>query len=250
MHRLEPLGGALNAYTLRFDPALLAPIQQSYLQQLQAWLQAPEQAYLLEGGHYHNLGLGAYHLVSYDTAPLLWLSSNRPETYALFRNFFAALNIESEIRGLVDTARRIVMYCGFLVVGDRAEEPIWHYDYRPGAHAYTLITPLFEWNPVHGHLLYKGSGSLSETYTYRLGEAIVFGEGFLHSTAPYESCGKIRVLLSLTFGTDKWKYWDILKENIQEQSEYFLQPCGHAIGTCRCRARYLLGRKLRDFFRP
>jgi len=39
-------------------------------------------------------------------------------------------------------------------------------------------------------------------------------------------------MLSLTFGTDKIKHWDALKQTIGEQSIFTMLPCGHQKGTC------------------
>ncbi|MEZ0368098.1 MAG: hypothetical protein ACAI44_03315 [Candidatus Sericytochromatia bacterium] len=251
--RLEPLAEGLNAFTCRFDPGLLDEIRESYRQDLEAFLAHPEQQYLFEGGRYHALGIGVpespYYLVTYDTFPLLWLSNNTARTFALFRRFFDRLGITADLRQLVDFRRQIVMYSGFFVIGNRAEEEMWHFDYRPGANAYTLITPLFALASGHGQLLYKDRDGQSRSYHYRLGEAIVFGEGFLHSTEPYQPVAEPRVLVSMTFGTDKWDYWEILSQNIQEQSNYFIQPCGHVAGSCGCHRRWQRWRRIRDFFR-
>lgn len=251
MSRLQPLPG-LNAFRLDFDPELLAPIQTSYSRELAPFFADPAHRYLLAGGKYHQLPVGAghYYLVSYDTDPLLWLSNHNAATFALFEDFFKALQIGDELRHSLDCARQVALYCGFLVVGDRCDEALWHYDYRPGALAYTLLTPLFELAPGHGHLLYHDAQGQSRRHAYRLGEALLVGAGFMHCTEPYPECARIRVLLSLTFGSDRWPHWPLIRENVQEQSTYYRQPCGHAQGSCRCHARYLLGRKIKAFLSP
>lgn len=145
------------------------------------------------------------------------------------------------------------MYCGFLVIGDRAPETMWHYDFRTGAQAFTLITPLFELLPEHGHLLYRLADKQARKYTYRLGEAILLGEKFSHTTEPYgeeDVSGPLRVLVSLTFGSDKWENWEQLKPNIESQSHYFAQPCGHISGRCKCEQRHRLGKKIWEYLGP
>lgn len=257
MTSLRRLGPDLNAYTLPFDQALLADIRQSYQREIEPVLTDPAAVPYLEGGVFYSEPIGSapspYYLFTYDTFPLLWFSSNRADVFALYRRFFEQAELGRAIAPLVDHQRHIVMYCGFLVVGDRAEDPMWHYDYRPGANAYTLIAPLFALDPGHGHLLYR-QGDKTRRYVYTPGEAVIFGEGFYHSTEPYEPCGKIRVLLSMTFGTDKWDHWDTLKENIAEQSCYYVQPCGHVAGSCNCESRWRRRQRMlkgiRNFFRP
>ena len=67
-----------------------------------------------------------------------------------------------------------------------------------------------------------------------INEAIVFGDGFEHATEPYPESDNLRVMLSLTFGTDKSEYWNTLKQTIDHQSNYMILPCGHEKGTCQC----------------
>ena len=110
----------------------------------------------------------------------------------------------------------------------------WHKDFVDGANGYTFITPLFDLDKSHGNLMYKDGASNIKTYEYKMSEAVVFGDGFEHATEPYPETEALRVMLSFTFGTDKAGYWDILKETINEQSNYMILPCGHEKGTCQC----------------
>ncbi|PKL78597.1 MAG: hypothetical protein CVV27_03090 [Candidatus Melainabacteria bacterium HGW-Melainabacteria-1] len=253
MQVLRPLQPGTNAFTIRFDEALLAGIRASWEQDVRPFLAKPEHQWMLAGGRYiHQLldtPQSAYFLVSYDTYPLLWFSANQPEVHKLYQTLFEQLGIAADLRQLVDHRKRLVVYSGFLVVGDRAPEQMWHYDYRPGAHAYTLITPLYELAPEHGQLQYQLPDGETAHYRYRSGEAIVFGEGFLHSTEPYAPTGSPRVLVSLTCGTDKWEHWEILSQNIAEQANYYLLPCGHPAGRCKCRQKHHRLVQIRDFFR-
>ena len=243
MEKLVQLSDELNAFTVQFHDSLLDEIRSSYKQELHAILTNPENQHIFEGGTRKGGSVGQnnteYFLLSYGTYPLFWLSGNTEKTYQIYRRFFDALEIEDEIKLLVDHQEKIVMYCGFLVIGNRAPSSLWHVDYRPGANAYTLITPLFEPAPDHGNLLYKDNDELDRIYPYELGKAIIFGEQFIHSTEPYNLSKEIRVLVSMTFGTDKIEYWDILEKTIGNQSSYFILPCGHVAGTCHCRTSAL-----------
>jgi hypothetical protein len=139
------------------------------------------------------------------------------------------------------------MYSGFFVVSNVIDTASWHLDYHDGANAFTLITPLFDLLPEHGQLLYlDGTVPLDEVerapkdgakkYTYRVGEGILFGDCFAHTTEPYKESSSLRVLLSMTFGTDKMEYWPILRRTLENQTQFVIMPCGHRQGTCACDA--------------
>lgn len=233
LHRLHP---ELDAYTLRFEDSLLDEIRDSYHCHLAALLESPRNQHLFQGGLTHRVRIGnpsRYFALSFEDYPLLWLSNNDAETYATFRRFFDALDLEDQVRDLVDCRQRIILYCGFLVVGDRAPAAQWHCDYAPDANAFTLITPLFELDPGHGHLLYK-LGAETHRYQYTLNEAILFGDKTAHTTEPYAPSARKRILVSLTFGTDKLEYWPHLRKSLDTQARYFVMPCGHVHGHCTC----------------
>jgi hypothetical protein len=238
MKRLKQLGPGLNAFTLSFADSLLDEMRDSYQRELHPALTDPRNRHLLEGGHSVRQPLGPpgseYFMVSFMTYPLLWFSSNTMETYRIYRRFYDNLGIDDEVRQLVDHDEKIVMYCGFLVIGDRSNEPSWHFDYVPGANGYSLLTPLFEFDPGHGDLLYRTAGDTVETYMYEMGEAVMFGDHFFHCTQPYDSTGHLRVLATIQFGTDKMQYWETLRKTIESQSDFLILPCGHQAGTCGC----------------
>lgn len=249
MERIE----GQNAFRFRFDPQALAPLQDFYQQELAPWLAG--QSALFEGGKTFRQATGSAHfyLFSYDDYPLLWFSNHSAEAYALFRDFYEALALPHLLGPHVKHKRELVLYSGFLVLGRQAPHKLWHDDYRAGAQAYTLITPLFELAPEHGHLLYQrqtpssqnAQGSEEALYTYRLGEAIVLGDGFLHCTEPYALSAQNRVLLSLTCGSDQLEHWPVIRQAVANQSYYFKQPCGHLSGSCRC----FLWHRVRSFFK-
>jgi len=195
-------------------------------------------AYLFAGMEQINIQLKLkelqFHVSSYGTAPLLWISSNNAHTYQLFKSFMDEIDVMDYIKELVDFEDHIEVYCGFFVVGKKMDRQTWHKDYMDGANAYTLITPLFDLEESHGNLMYKDASSNIKTYQYKMNEAVIFGDGFEHATEPYPESDTLRVMLSFTFGTDKAEYWNILKETIENQSNYMILPCGHEKGTCQC----------------
>jgi len=205
---------------------------------LKARLNRDGYAYLFEGLEQINIQITdeefKFHITSYGTAPLIWISNNNSHTYGIFKSFIEKLDIMDEIKTLVDFKDHIQVYCGFFVVGNRMDRETWHKDYFDDANGYTLITPLLELETGHGDLMYKDLSENIKTYKYKMNEAVIFGEGFEHATQPYAQTENLRVMLSLTFGTDKIEYWDTLKETIGEQSNYMILPCGHEKGSCQC----------------
>lgn len=239
MRKLSPIAPNLNAFKFTFDGSLLNEIRNLYSSTLlSAALAAPENVFLHEGieqlSVLINAGNYKFHLVSYGNSPLLWISSADKHTYDVFKRFVNSLDIEEDIKELVDFNTGLVMYCGFFVVGNWLSKENWHVDYNEGANGYTFITPLFELDASHGNLLYKDQYGITCGYNYKLNEGIIFGDRFWHSTEPYAKSQQMRVLLSFTIGTDKPEYWHILKHTVGVQSSFMYLPCGHQLGTCNC----------------
>lgn len=239
-HHFRPLEPGINAFVFDFDPGLLAPLQQIYTRNIAPFFEEPEHRKKLEGVYYQSEVLPGsdYYLVSYDTYPLLWVTNHRLKSYLGFHAFFKDLQLQSTLRDALAFRKRLIMYSGFFVIGNHAHEKMWHYDYRTGAQGMTLITPLFDWHKGHGHLLYQRPDGSEGLYTYQKNQAILLGSGVLHSTQPYPQSNSLRVLVSLTLGSDQWKHWELLKANIAEQSHFYVQPCGHAINDCDCFKRW------------
>ncbi len=238
MKHLQQIEPGLNAYTVSFDSSLLNTLRTMFDRSLRERLNREGYAYLFAGMEQVNIQLKLeelqFHVTSYGTAPLLWISSNNAHTYTLFRSFMDELDIMDDIKELVDFDDHIEVYCCFFVVGKKMDRQTWHNDYVDGANGYTLITPLFDLDKSHGNLMYKDELSAIKSYEYKTNEAIIFGDGFEHATEPYPETDTLRVMLSFTFGTDKAEYWDTLKETIGNQSNYMILPCGHEKGTCQC----------------
>lgn len=238
-----PLAPDLNAFRLAFDPVLLQPLQVMYARQIGPFLEHPDQADKLKGVYYQQEVLpgGDFDLLSYDTYPLLWVTARTAASHQYFQDFFNTLPL-ADFAPRLKVRKQLRLYGGFFVVGNRASEWMWHYDYRPKARAYTLITPLQPWITGHGHLGCLPAGAEAtepDIYTYQHGEAIVFGDGFLHSTEPYAPHDQHRILVSLTFGSDRWQDWDLIRQNIAEQSNHYGLPCGHSNQqACTCYSRW------------
>jgi hypothetical protein len=238
MKHLQQIAPGLNAYRVSFDSSLLEPLRTMFDSSLRERLSREGYAYLFNGMEQINIQLKLedlqFHITSYGTAPLLWISNNNAHTYDIFKSFMNELDIMDDIKQLVDFDNKIEVYCGFFVVGKGMDRETWHKDFQDGANAYTLITPLFELDSSHGNLMYKDVSSSIKTYQYKMNEAVIFGDGFEHTTQPYPATDNLRVMLSFTFGTDKAEYWNTLKQTIGEQSNYMILPCGHEKGSCQC----------------
>ena len=234
MSKLEQIDRNLNAYRFTYDSTLLDELRTVFTTELAGHFTDA----LLAGGRPLQLEMDTqqykFTLMSYGPSPIMWVSNNCLDSYVLFARFFDALDIRREVNQLVDCAQGVVMYCGFFVVSNRLRRPLWHVDYVKGANGYTLITPLWEVESDHGKLLYQDEDQHVKDYCYTSNEAIIFGDEFTHTTQPYARTSQLRVLLSLTFGTDKVEYWPLLKETIGEQSEFLILPCGHQYGSCSC----------------
>lgn len=238
MEKLTHLAGGVNAYTLSFDDVLLNDLRTLYDKGVRGHLDLPSNSFLCEGGKYAEgkwqQGPYGFYACSYDDAPLLWVSNDNLTTYDVFNGFFRSLDIVDEVKQLIDFENEVVVYCGFFVVGDHLPEAKWHVDYFDGANAFTLIAPLFQPVSTHGDFLYRDNESIVRKYRYKRGEAIILGDRFPHTTEPYPKTSSRRVLLSLTFGTDKLEHWRVLKETVGRQSNFLVLPCGHQKGACDC----------------
>ena len=58
-----------------------------------------------------------------------------------------------------------------------------------------------------------------------MGEAIIFGDNFSHSTKPGRSTKPV-ILLSFTFGTDKMEHWEKIFRTAGYQSKLVCRPDG------------------------
>lgn len=232
---IKQLSSSLNAYTFTFDKALLEPIRNMYSTFIAPMLD--NHPTLLDGGNLiQNIFVCPnyrFYILSYKSAPLLWISNDDAATYLPFKQFFDELKITENVKRLVEHHKDIVVYCGFFVVGNHLDKELWHVDYLDNAHAFTLITPLFDLSSQHGGLLYTDEHQKRQCYQYKIGEAIFFGDGFTHTTQPYPKTNT-RVLLSMTFGTDNPAHWEVLEKTIGTQSRFLILPCGHQAGTCEC----------------
>jgi len=155
-----------------------------------------------------------------------WISPNSLESYRVFYSIFRRLGIAGHTAQFFDIDKTVRMYTGFLVSRSKCEKPNFHVDWqKTNNEAFTLITPITD-NTAGFGLIYKRiSGSIAE-YEYKMGEAIIFGDDFLHSTKPGYSEQPV-VLLSFTFGTDKMEHWPRISLTAGGQSNLVRLPDGN-----------------------
>ncbi|HMI41893.1 MAG TPA: hypothetical protein VK485_11775 [Sphingomicrobium sp.] len=166
----------------------------------------------------------------YSTCPawhsdVRWISPNSAAGFAIFQLAFDRLGIAAHVKPYVDIERAVRLYSGFLVVRSSCTEPDFHTDWvHANNEAFTLITPVSANASGFGMLYKKLTGTIAE-YDYKIGEALILGDHFIHSTKPGVSDDPV-VLLSFTFGTDKMEHWDNILQTAGHQGKLIRQPDG------------------------
>ena len=156
---------------------------------------------------------------------LRWISPRTVTKFEIFQAAFERLGVGRHVEPYLDLDKGVRLYSGFLVVRSQCTEPSFHQDWDyTNNEAFTLITPVTDNAAGFGMLYKKGTGRTAE-YEYRLGEAIVLGDHFIHSTKPGSSKEPV-ALLSFTFGTDKMVHWDKILRTAGYQSKLIRQPDG------------------------
>jgi hypothetical protein len=220
-----------DAFQFRFDPSLLAPLASIYENVVAPKLDFPRLRSGAGPDKLHGDG-HRFHVSRYGNL-LAWVSADDLTTHREFGRLFNQLHLAEAARHLIDSHERVVMYNGFYIVSDGVESPSWHRDYVAGAQAYTLLTPLYELDAEHGQLWYE-SGGQTKRYEYRRGVGALLGGGFRHATEPFAPTSRPRVLVSLSFGSDRMRYWPALRRTVGIQCPFVVMPCGHPRGTCTC----------------
>lgn len=154
-----------------------------------------------------------------------WISPRTEATFAPFEQAFERLGIADHVTEYVDVDEQVRMYAGFLVVRSECEATAFHVDWeKTGNQAFTVLTPIGD--PVAGFgLNYRRLDGTTGDYDYRRGEAILFGDHFMHSTRPGRS-DRPMALLCFTFGTDRMDDWHRIRATAAYQGELVRRPDG------------------------
>nr|WP_314446852.1 hypothetical protein [uncultured Sphingomonas sp.] len=154
-----------------------------------------------------------------------WISAAEERTFARFEAAFDALDVGAAVADHVAVDRAIRLFQGFVVVRSECRQPDFHLDWADaGNQAFTLLTPIGQPTPGFG-LLFKTLTGETRSYDYREGEAVIFGDHFLHSTAPGRS-EQPTALLSFTFGTDRMEDWPAIRKTAGFQGGLVRRPDG------------------------
>lgn len=166
----------------------------------------------------------------YSQAPpwrsnIRWYSARHERDFSRFLSVFDRLSVARHVEPYVDVDTAVRLYNGFLVIRSSCSEPDFHVDWADANNdGFTLMTPLSENSSGFGMLYKKLDGSIGE-YDYRPGEALIFGDDFIHSTKPGKSDQPV-VLLCFNFGTDKMEHWPRIEPTAAHQSALICRPDG------------------------
>lgn len=156
---------------------------------------------------------------------ICWITARTRAAFAIFQAEFDRLGIAAHVEPFLDLDQAVRMYSGFLVERSLCRAADFHVDWiDTNNEAFTLLTPLTENSGGFG-LLYQRSDGTTGEYDYRIGEALIIGDGFVHSTKPGRSAEPV-ILLSFTFGTDKMAHWERIARTAATQGELVRLPDG------------------------
>lgn len=154
-----------------------------------------------------------------------WISAAEEATFERFQAAFDALDVARHVTEYVAVDHAIGLYQGFVVVRSECREASFHLDWEDaGNQAFTLLTPIGRPTPGFG-LVFKTLTGETRSYDYREGEALIFGDQFVHSTAPGRS-ETPTALLSFTFGTDRMADWPAIRKTAGFQGGLVRRPDG------------------------
>ena len=186
----------------------------------------------------------------YSVAPpwqsdIRWYSARNEGDFARFKSLFERLGVAERVRDYVDLDQQVRLYNSFLVVRSHCDAANFHVDWADtNNEGFTLMTPLSDNCSGFGMLYHKTDGSIGE-YEYKRGEALIFGDDFMHSTKPGHSDEPV-VLLCFNFGTDKMMHWPRIERTAARQGLLICRPDGRfqRVSLAR-RFRKAVGRFLR-----
>ena len=159
------------------------------------------------------------------SSDIRWISADSPETFCQFESAFERLGIATHVAQYLDLDKEVRLYAGFLHIRSECEKADFHVDWeKTNNEAFTLITPISDNADGFGMLYRQLDGTIAE-YDYRRGEAVVFGDHFIHSTKPGRSPDPV-VLLTFNFGTDKMVHWEKIERTTGRQTAMLRMPDG------------------------
>ena len=204
------------------------PVPFQILTDLREYFDKYVEPYLVEGKYVGGLkGPGKHKF--YCVAPnnwgsdIQWISVDSRSTYNYFVPYFKDIGLDDIFKDIIDVEKEIVIYNVFFVVRSRCQQHKWHIDFYRGTNvnAFTFLTPLQDKNYIN--LAYRDLNNEEQLYEYKRGTAIAFGENFMHSTNVTPK-GDREVLFCLSFGTDKLRDWEVIRQTAAVQGNYYMHP--------------------------
>ena len=217
----NPQLGAHNVFEIPVDPELLDGARALYCQHIEP--RVAEQRGAFQSGDW---AFYAHRPEGWDS-DISWWSAEDERTYRHCDDLFRRVQL-GPIAGLLDVVQAVRLYCPLFVVRSRCLSPHFHKDYTwgCGTNAYTLMTPLEEFSLAKGgHLAYLDTWGRQRVYQYRLGTAVVFGTGFIHSAQPMPP-GPTRAFLCFAFGSDRESFWPELRQGVSWRNRLHCRPSG------------------------
>ncbi len=157
-----------------------------------------------------------------------WISADTLAGFDRFQSAFDRINVAKHTREFLDLESEVRLYAGFLHTRSQCSEPYFHVDWSlTNNEAFTLLTPICGLGQGQSLLYKKLTGEVA-VYTYKPGEAIVFGDHFIHSTPPGSSDPPF-TLLVFNFGSDKMEHWDKIRKTTGTQCRLIRRPDGEFI---------------------
>ncbi|HEX5238291.1 MAG TPA: hypothetical protein VFW39_07510 [Sphingomicrobium sp.] len=154
-----------------------------------------------------------------------WISPESGATFDRFQSAFDRLDVARHVRQYLDLDSDPRLYAGFLHTRSECTDANFHVDWMlTNNEAFTMLAPVCGFGDGQKLLYKKMTGDIAE-YEYRPGEAIVFGDHFIHSTPP-GSFDPPFTLLVFNFGTDKMEHWDKIMATTGKQCRLIQRPDG------------------------
>ena len=163
-----------------------------------------------------------------QTNDIRWISAATPSAFHRFEEAFRRMAVAHHVREYVDLESEVRFYTGFLHTRRKCKEMNLHVDWvKTNNEGFTLITPIC--GPENQlKLAYQSmTGEVAE-YRYTLGEAIIFGDHFTHSSPAGVADSPVSLLV-FNFGTDKMEHWEKLVRTQQRQCPLVQRPDGKFI---------------------
>lgn len=158
------------------------------------------------------------------SSDIRWIGARNEASFSIFQSAFDRLDIARHVREFLDLEHDVRLYAGFLHTRSRCTDDDFHVDWvLTNNEAFTLLTPISSGGD--DCLLYKKINGEVAEYSYRPGEAIIFGDHFIHST-PKGSWDPPFTMLVFNFGTDKMDHWPKIKATVGKQCQLLRRPDG------------------------